>query len=41
MDYRVSERLEQTDEDRKWPWDWRNEVLTETDSAKIVISLEY
>ncbi|MGA1979075.1 MAG: hypothetical protein ABSG99_00705 [Sedimentisphaerales bacterium] len=39
MDYKVSERLEQTNENRKWPWDWRNEVLTETDSAKIVKNL--
>jgi hypothetical protein len=30
---------EQTDENRKWPWDWQNKALTETVSAKIVKNL--
>ena len=39
MDDKVSERLEQIDGNRKWPWNWRNEAVTETASAKIVKNL--
>jgi hypothetical protein len=41
MNYKVSERLEQTDENRKWPWDWRKgkEALTDTASEEIVKNL--
>lgn len=35
MNEKVKERSEQTDENRKWPWDWKNEALTETALTKI------
>ncbi len=39
MDYRVGERLEQTDGDRKWPWDYQKENLTETTLTEIMENL--
>jgi len=43
MNEKVNERPEQTDRNRKWPWDWRKgkEALTETASAKIVKNLAF